>query len=425
MGAGALLGLLVALLMVPAAGAKGCRLGEYLYEGRCCLSCPAGTYVAQHCPAPHSRGRCAPCIEGESYTAHENGLEACLPCRECKEDQITLRPCTLTSDAECQCKQGYFCPAGGCEICQKCSTTCPEGKEIVQNCNATTDLECGLLNQGLVHKYCSAWFVGRIDVWITVIILVVVALLLFLVIQKLRNNKATSTDNKDAEKGLEPKGSTERLILPEVRTLADKTTSPEDKNSDESPEGQAQSGVPSEVNIVSPEENSVVFSAWGSVLHGGWRNRMERCWRRITESSLPAKPGAFHPNAPSKIPSGRVPANHMAQEPNCRIIVKDLSQKELRDCFGTFIKEVPPKKWKRFMRTHLQENDIVKIMYDFPNDVEEQSYQMLLTWKNTLGEKQSIIKLLDELRCLDTKAYDNVLNALKSSNIISKVEATD
>ncbi|KFQ68087.1 Tumor necrosis factor receptor superfamily member 10B, partial [Phaethon lepturus] len=80
-----------------------------------------GTYVAQHCSAPHLRGRCAPCTEGEGYTAHENGLEECLLCRQCKDDQITLRPCTLTHDTECQCKQGYFCPAKGCEICQRCS----------------------------------------------------------------------------------------------------------------------------------------------------------------------------------------------------------------------------------------------------------------------------------------------------------------
>ncbi|NXO03008.1 TR10B factor, partial [Rhinopomastus cyanomelas] len=80
-----------------------------------------GTYVAQHCSAPRSRGRCAPCTEGESYTAHENGLEACLLCRHCKDDQVTLRPCTVVHDTECQCQEGYFCPIEGCEICQRCS----------------------------------------------------------------------------------------------------------------------------------------------------------------------------------------------------------------------------------------------------------------------------------------------------------------
>ncbi|XP_053922964.1 tumor necrosis factor receptor superfamily member 10A isoform X2 [Cuculus canorus] len=349
MGAGdrALAGLIVMLLIMPTARAEGCRKGEYLHEGHCCLFCPAGTYVAQHCTAPHLRGRCVPCVEGESYTTHENGLEECLPCRQCKEDQITLRPCALTHDAECQCKQGYFCPAGSCEICQKCSTTCPEGKEIVQNCNATTDLECGLLNQ------------GRIDVWISVIVFVIGALLLLLVIRKLKNTKATSTDNKDAEKSL---------------------------------------------------HGALSYMGTGS-----------NAWKGVGRVSPSLH---YQQNLGHFI---RMP--HLkyqeAQEPNCQIIVKDLSQKELRDCFWTFIKEVPQKKWKQLMRTHLQENDIVKITCDFPNDVEEQSYQMLLTWKNTLGEKQSTIKLLDELRRLDTKAYDNVLNALKSSNIISKLKATD
>ncbi|NWV70393.1 TNR26 factor, partial [Malurus elegans] len=79
----------------------------------------AGTFVADHCSASHLRGKCEPCSEGKDYTAHENGLEECLPCRQCKDDQITVRPCTLTQDAECQCKRGYFCADEGCEICQR------------------------------------------------------------------------------------------------------------------------------------------------------------------------------------------------------------------------------------------------------------------------------------------------------------------
>ncbi|KAM6393637.1 uncharacterized protein J5M81_006539 [Pluvialis apricaria] len=418
MGAGAAAGLLlVTLLIMPGTGAQDCGEGEYLHEGRCCVSCPAGTYVAQHCSAAHLRGRCVPCTEGEGYTAHENGLEECLSCRKCKDDQTTLRPCTLTRDTECQCKQGYFCPAEGCEICQRCRTTCPEGKEIVQNCNATTDLGCGLPDQG------STAFV-----WMIVIILVVGGgLLLFFVIRKLRSNKAASTD-KDAEKGLESEGSTESLILPEVEIPANNAASPEDENSGESPEGQAETNLNLEVKKPSPEENSIVLSERGTILPRGWRCRMERYLRRITESPLAAKTVqnlAFHQNAPSNVPSGRIPPNRMVRKPKYRIIVKDLSQKELRDSFLAFIKEVPPKKWKRLMRTHLRENDIVKIICDFPNDIEEQSYQMLLTWKNSLGEKQTIIKLLDELRYLDNKAYDNILNTLKSNNIISKVEVTD
>uniref|UniRef100_A0A669R7Q1 TNFR-Cys domain-containing protein n=1 Tax=Phasianus colchicus TaxID=9054 RepID=A0A669R7Q1_PHACC len=153
---------------MPGSGAEVCGEGEYLFEGICCVLCPAGTYVAQHCSTPHSRGRCASCTEGRDYTAHANGLEECLLCRQCKDDQITSRTCTVTNDAECQCKQGYFCPAEGCEICQKCSQMCPEGEEIVQICNATMDRGCGLPNQGLVHKllnYCSVFKTTCILAW--------------------------------------------------------------------------------------------------------------------------------------------------------------------------------------------------------------------------------------------------------------------
>ncbi|KAM6358398.1 uncharacterized protein FN964_004599 [Alca torda] len=418
MGAGAVAGLLlVTLLIMPGTRAEDCGEGEYLHEGHCCLSCPAGTYVAQHCSAPHLRGKCIPCTEGEGYTAHENGLEECLSCRQCKDDQITLRPCTLTRDTECQCKQGYFCPAEGCEICQRCSTMCPDGKEIVQNCNATMDLGCGSPDQGSIA---FAWIIA-------VTVVVGVGLLLFIVTRKLKRDKGASAD-KDAEKGLNPEGSSKSLISPEVETPAHNADNPEDENSGESPEGQAQTNVNLEVKNPSPEENSVVLSERGTVLPRGWKRHMGRYWRRIAEYSLAAKTVqnlACHQNAPSNVPRDGIPANRTVQTQKYRIIVKDLSQKELRDSFLAFIKEVPLKKWKPLMRTHLQENEIVKIIYDFPNDIEEQSYQMLLTWRNSLGEKQSIIKLLDELRYLDKKAYDNILNTLKSNNIISKVEVTD
>ncbi|NXU91653.1 TR10A factor, partial [Xiphorhynchus elegans] len=78
-----------------------------------------GTFAAQHCTAPHLRGKCSLCKQGETYTAHENGLDECLSCRQCKDDQITVRPCTLTHNTECQCKKGYFCTDESCEICQR------------------------------------------------------------------------------------------------------------------------------------------------------------------------------------------------------------------------------------------------------------------------------------------------------------------
>ncbi|XP_062432561.1 tumor necrosis factor receptor superfamily member 10A-like isoform X2 [Rhea pennata] len=403
--------------MIPGNRAGECDEGEYLHEGYCCKSCPAGTYVAQHCNASHMRGTCAPCTEGEDYTAHANGLEKCLPCKLCKDDQITSRTCTLTHDTECQCKQGYFCPAEGCEICQRCSTKCPEGKEIVQNCNATMDLGCGLPGQG------SASLIWVIVAGSVCFILV----LFFLVFRKLKSDKAASK-SKDAEKGLESEGGIKSLILSEVETAANNAASTENEKSGENLEGKAHTSINSEAGNESLEDAGAELSERSTILPSSLRCQIERFWKRLKKSSLSGKtrPNPTScPNAWFKVASGRMPANHMVKAPKYQIIVKDLSQKELRDTFEAFINEVPLKKWRWLMRTYLKENAIDKIIYDHPNDIREQNYQMLLIWKNTLGEKQSIIKLLDELSHLDIKAYDNVLNSLKSNNIITKLQVTD
>lgn len=66
------------------------------------------------------------------------------------------------------------------------------------------------------------------------------------------------------------------------------------------------------------------------------------------------------------------------------------------------------------MRALPQENDIDKVIPNFPGNREEQSYQMLLIWTNRLGKKQCIINLLDALRHIDTEAYYKVSNTLKT-----------
>ncbi|XP_042740569.1 tumor necrosis factor receptor superfamily member 6-like [Lagopus leucura] len=406
--------LLVTLLTMPGSGAEVCGEGEYLYEGICCMLCPAGTYVAEHCSTPRSKGICASCTEGRDYTAHANGLEECLLCRQCKDDQITSRTCTVTSDTECQCKQGYFCPAEGCEICQKCSRMCPEGKKIVQICNATMDLGCGLPDQG--NKYLT---------WMTVIILVAVfsaGLLVFCVIRKCKSGKATFSDKE--ERGLAYEDNT---LLSEVKTTENNASHPDSENSGENPEGQAYDSVNLEVNNTSPEENSAVSYERGTISQKNLWYQTQECWKRIKNWSSSTKNSCnptFQPNAQCTVRGVKMPAYRMVRKQKCQIIVKDLTQKEQMDCFFAFINTVPVKKWRKLMRTHLEENVIDKIEYKWPNNTDEQSYQMLLTWKNMLGEKQTIIKLLDELRDIDARAYSKILHTLTSNNIISKIEAT-
>ncbi|NXQ49078.1 TR10A factor, partial [Catharus fuscescens] len=72
-----------------------------------------------HCRASHWNGKCDRCTEGKEFTPYANGWNGCLPCRQCNEDQITLRRCNRTHDAECQCKPGYSCADEDCEKCER------------------------------------------------------------------------------------------------------------------------------------------------------------------------------------------------------------------------------------------------------------------------------------------------------------------
>uniref|UniRef100_A0A803YF78 TNFR-Cys domain-containing protein n=1 Tax=Meleagris gallopavo TaxID=9103 RepID=A0A803YF78_MELGA len=288
---------------MPGSGAEVCGEGEYLYESICCVLCPAGTYVAQHCSIPHSSGRCASCTEGRDYTAHANGLEECLLCRECKDDQITSRICTVTSDTECQCKQGYFCPAEGCEICQKCSQMCPEKKEIVRICNATMDLECGLPDQG--NKYLT---------WTTVIISVAgffAGLLVFCAIRKRKSDKAALSDKEERSQTYE-----DDTLLSEVKIPENNASPPNSENSGENPEGQAYNSVNLEVENTSPEENSAVRVSYerGTVPQKNLWYQTQECWKRIknySSSTINSCNPAFQPNARCKIRGVKMPAYFM------------------------------------------------------------------------------------------------------------------
>ncbi|XP_074083705.1 tumor necrosis factor receptor superfamily member 26-like [Macrotis lagotis] len=119
---------------------------EYWHKEHCCLYCQPGTYVLTHCTTPHTLGRCQPCPLGE-YAPH-NKLEVCRPCTQCRREQVMLSPCWSYVDTECQCQEGYYCATPDCETCQHCSKRCPEGEEILQACNATSNIVCGAPDQG-------------------------------------------------------------------------------------------------------------------------------------------------------------------------------------------------------------------------------------------------------------------------------------
>ncbi|XP_067396732.1 tumor necrosis factor receptor superfamily member 10B-like isoform X4 [Emydura macquarii macquarii] len=383
MAAGRLLPSLLLLLVVESSAISGsrgepsrhnCDDGEYLHQDYCCKYCRAGTYVAKHCKVPHTEGICSRCTDGKDYTAHANGLDECIRCKLCKDDQITVSICTSTSDTECQCKPGYFCPTQGCEMCYRCKPKCPEGKEIVRKCNAT--------------------------------------------------------ENKDAEKDMESEDSTEIFFVPEMENANASTPILEIQNSVQSPPVLAVNSPNSALRNESPEDTRITFCERSSLLLNDENNSCEESYHRTARYSAPVKP----PDKPnfvfqteqSNMSNGRMSVSQMVRDSEARphIVVKDLSQEALSESFYYFIKEVPPRNWNMFMRTHLTDNEIDKTTLDHPKDTEERYYQMLIIWRNKFGNEASIIKLLDSLWNIGLRrSHENLVNYLISKDIITKLEA--
>ncbi|KAM5317303.1 tumor necrosis factor receptor superfamily member 22-like [Glossophaga mutica] len=130
-----------------------CGPHEYWSAGHCCLLCPAGEYVREPCSRPHTRGQCEKCGRG-TFTAFPNGLESCLLCATCPEDQDEVAECTSTSNRACRCRPGRFYRApGNEEFCRRCST-CPDGTVVLQQCNSTADTVCGPPVPESRHRLC-------------------------------------------------------------------------------------------------------------------------------------------------------------------------------------------------------------------------------------------------------------------------------
>ncbi|XP_019406553.1 PREDICTED: tumor necrosis factor receptor superfamily member 1A-like [Crocodylus porosus] len=392
-----------------------CGKGEYFHQDRCCKYCPAGTHVLKHCGVQHEERFCSSCTKGKEYTAHENDLEECLQCKQCKEDEETVRTCTLTSDTECQCKPGYFCPTQHCEMCYKCKTKCPEGKEIVQKCNATMDTVCGSLSEG------STTIVVVVTVLPCICLLVAVGII-FILICKKKPNK-TNTEENDEEREVESEGSTEVLILPDMENGLTSALPLETETSAQSPQDQAANSPISGLKAKLPEDNGVASCESHKLLLNVTNHTSEEA-PQGTEApvKLLYNHNAFYPQESNM---------QKVQEWKARpqIKVKDLfhiSTTEWSDIYYCFIKQVPARNWKELIRCCLKDTEIDNIIHEFPKDVKEQHYQMLIYCQNSLGIESTITKLLDRLWSMQLKScYENIVNTLKSRDIITILDAKD
>uniref|UniRef100_A0A671EIP7 TNFR-Cys domain-containing protein n=1 Tax=Rhinolophus ferrumequinum TaxID=59479 RepID=A0A671EIP7_RHIFE len=98
--------------------------------------CPPGFYLSEF------SGDCAPCTRGMDFTSHSNNLSSCQVCSSCRPDEEEISSCTPTKDSECRCKSGTFLEENSPELCQRCSTRCPDGMVEAEPCTSWSDLQC-------------------------------------------------------------------------------------------------------------------------------------------------------------------------------------------------------------------------------------------------------------------------------------------
>ncbi|KAM4677380.1 tumor necrosis factor receptor superfamily member 6-like isoform 2-T2 [Discoglossus pictus] len=108
-----------------------------------CLRCPAGTYVEKDCTRPDTEPDCRSCQAGVTYSEGPSGLNHCLTCTSCRDDQEEMSACTPDKNSICHCKEGTYCPTDHpCEICLPCTSSCPPGQVFQMPCNSTSDGQC-------------------------------------------------------------------------------------------------------------------------------------------------------------------------------------------------------------------------------------------------------------------------------------------
>ncbi|XP_073907094.1 tumor necrosis factor receptor superfamily member 26-like isoform X2 [Castor canadensis] len=132
--------LLLLLLLLPAvsvtvtASMTHCKLKEYQDGNFCCKLCRAGFWIRISRGCKENSGDCVPWIIHRGQPLRTLG-------RLHWHDQEEVANCSQTTNLQCQCKQGFYCPLKDCESCFHC-TSCPEGRAVHKPCNATVDTVC-------------------------------------------------------------------------------------------------------------------------------------------------------------------------------------------------------------------------------------------------------------------------------------------
>nr|XP_034995687.1 tumor necrosis factor receptor superfamily member 1A-like [Zootoca vivipara] len=339
----------------------------YEHNGRICKKCPAGHSVFQHCKSSGTEGVCHPC-ENNTFSKYLNDFERCLPCTECRPlDEVVLQPCTTTSDAQCACKSGTFCsPSLPCETCHKCTTRCPDGETMVQPCTPESDMLCvkALGPADVTSQTPAAGSNGQILFLLGILFCFTLVVAVSVGICKCRI--------KDSRTG----------------------------------------------SVTSVWDSKTIRRLRRKCTHGP--QEVEDLWdvqvdQRIRLSSLEyANSNARGSETTPLQTTGSSEEVQVSTEQRRNLVPANGKDQmtALRLAFDIFIKEVPLRDWKRFMRAlGLLDNDIDTIALMHVGDMKEQHFQMLRTWHDMNGKGASLDSLLEALCNMDLKGIEDKIRA--------------
>ncbi|XP_057558168.1 CD27 antigen isoform X2 [Hippopotamus amphibius kiboko] len=109
------LGTLAGLSATPAP--KSCPEKHYLTSEKwCCQMCEPGTFLVKDCDQHGKATQCGACTPGVSFSPDHHNRPHCESCRHCNSG-ILIRNCTLTTNAECACPEGWQCRDKECTEC--------------------------------------------------------------------------------------------------------------------------------------------------------------------------------------------------------------------------------------------------------------------------------------------------------------------
>uniref|UniRef100_A0A2D4FJB3 TNFR-Cys domain-containing protein n=2 Tax=Micrurus corallinus TaxID=54390 RepID=A0A2D4FJB3_MICCO len=348
-----------------------CDPGEFPYSGICCKLCPPGTHVEEFCIFPNISTKCKSCTDGETYTKFDNKLPQCLLCTECKPGYTMIAPCTRKKDTECQCNVGYFCPPG-CQECMKCKTRCPEGQEIMESCNATTDMKCGL-------PYPEASAASYIWFYIIPGVSFLLFLLGIFIICKWRKpNSVMKKENKESTDHLIPDGNEN------VNSTTEATAASQDRLAETAERENLEMDNKEQDLPNTPSVSSSLDVVCSSGQSSG-RNDVQS----------------------SNKPAVRIKTSRMETLEKAYFQIKDMVGS---NCWNTLMR-----------KCGLSDKDIENIKHDNAQHFDEQHYQMLKTLRDRNGVVAALHKIfagLEEMKLYGI--YENLINELKHEDLIIK-----